>query len=56
MSDWDTGYEEGVYTASRYVDDYLNSLLDSGRLDANETRLVENILEHLENALDPDSL
>ena len=50
------GWDHGIQAASNRVNDYLNSLIDSGRLDDNELRLVENILSHFENALDAANL
>jgi len=50
------GFEDGVEECALHLTDYLNSLLDSGRLEAAEVRLVENILSHIENDLDSAAL
>lgn len=51
----DMTYEDGVTDSRARVSDYLGSLIDSGRLDESEIRLVENILGDLEKTLDPDT-
>ena len=48
-------FASGVVAASNRVADYLGSLIDSGRFDSGEIRLIENIADALENTLDPDS-
>ena len=49
-------FASGVVAASNRVADYLGSLIDSGRLDESEIRLVENILGDLEKTLDVENL
>lgn len=51
----DLTYEDGIADSRARVLDYLGSLIDSGKLEDSDIRLMESVMGDLEKTLDPDT-